>query len=48
MEIKADKQRAFNTSTMTSSGNYNARSAEELSKEIGIDVKPSHKMDSKQ
>ena len=30
MKIKADKQRNFTTSTMTSSGNYDAEFAEEL------------------
>ncbi|MCL5779900.1 hypothetical protein P378_16205 [Desulforamulus profundi] len=30
MKIKAEKQRAFNTSTMTSGGNYDVEAAQEL------------------
>ncbi len=36
MKIKAAKQRNFNTSTMTSSGNYNARYAQEAATELGV------------
>ncbi|MEG6522638.1 hypothetical protein [Desulfotomaculum sp. 1211_IL3151] len=36
MKIKAKKQRAFNTSTMTSSSNYNEQNAEEIAEEIGV------------
>lgn len=36
MKIKAKKQRAFNTSTMTSSSNYNAKNAAEIAEEISV------------
>lgn len=43
MKIKANKQRAFNTSTMTSSSNYNANKNTEFAKEIGVVGKPKEK-----
>lgn len=39
MKIKAAKQRNFNTSTMTSSGNYNARVAQEATTEPAVPQK---------
>ncbi|GAB6182166.1 hypothetical protein JCM14036_34850 [Desulfotomaculum defluvii] len=43
MKIKANKQRAFNTSTMTSSSNYNANKDTEFAEEIGAVGKPKEK-----
>lgn len=38
MKIKAKKQRNFTTSTMTSSGNYNAEFAQELAPQQKTDT----------